>query len=172
LRKCDYPNRLVKVVVPYGPGSAPDILARALTTSLSGKLGQQLIVENGGSGAIGTASVVRAEPDGYTLLFAPVLVLSVLPQARGGAEATGYKPDSVTPICQTFVNTMGLAVRPDSPLKSVADLIAEAKRRPGQLNYGHPGLLTIPHLAVEELQQAAGVDAKDIPYRTGPQSIA
>jgi tripartite-type tricarboxylate transporter receptor subunit TctC len=169
----DYPNRVVKVVVPYGPGSAPDILARALTTSLSGRLGQQFIVENrtGGSGAIGTASVARAEPDGYTLLFAPALVLSVLPQARGGAEA-GYKPDSFAPVCQTFVNTMGLAVRPDSPLKSVADLIAEAKRRPGQLNYGHPGLLTIPHLAMEELQQTAGVDTKDIPFRTGPQSIA
>ena len=97
-------------------------------------------------------------------------MLSVLPQARGGSE-TGYKPDSLAPVCQTFVNTMGLAVRPDSPLKSVADLVAAAKQRPGQLNYGHPGVLTIPHLAMEELQQTAGVDTKDIPFRTGPQSI-
>ncbi len=168
----DYPSRVVKVVVPFGPGTAPDILARALTTSLSNRLGQQFLVENrtGGSGAIGTASVVRAEPDGYTLLFTPALVLSVLPQARGGSE-TGYKPDSLVPVCQTFVNTMGLAVRPDSPLKSVADLVAAAKQRPGQLNYGHPGVLTIPHLAMEELQQTAGADTKDIPFRTGPQSI-
>jgi tripartite-type tricarboxylate transporter receptor subunit TctC len=172
LAQSDYPNRVVKVVVPFGPGTAPDILARALTTSLSNRLGQQFVVENrtGGSGAIGTASVVRAEPDGYTLLFTPALVLSVLPQARGGSEA-GYKPDSLAPICQTFVNTMGLAVRPDSPLKSVADLMAAAKQRPGQLNYGHPGVLTIPHLAMEELQQAAGADTKDIPFRTGPQSV-
>jgi tripartite-type tricarboxylate transporter receptor subunit TctC len=168
----DYPSRVVKVVVPFGPGTAPDILARALTTNLSNRLGQQFLVENrtGGSGAIGTASVARAEPDGYTLLFTPALVLSVLPQARGGSE-TGYKPDSLVPVCQTFVNTMGLAVRPDSPLKSVADLVAAAKQRPGQLNYGHPGVLTIPHLAMEELQQTAGVDTKDIPFRTGPQSI-
>jgi tripartite-type tricarboxylate transporter receptor subunit TctC len=168
----DYPSRVVKVVVPFGPGTAPDILARALTTSLSNRLGQQFLVENrtGGSGAIGTASVARAEPDGYTLLFTPALVLSVLPQARGGSE-TGYKPDSLAPVCQTFVNTMGLAVRPDSPLKSVADLVAMAKQRPGQLNYGHPGVLTIPHLAMEELQQTAGADTKDIPFRTGPQSI-
>ena len=83
----DYPNRVVKVVNPFGAGSAPDILVRALVTGLSSRLGQQFIVENrvGGSGAVGTASVVRADADGYTLLFAPALVLSVVPQARGGA---------------------------------------------------------------------------------------
>ena len=89
----DYPNRIVKIVVPYGAGTVPDILARALTTGLSGRLGQQFIVENkaGGSGALGTASVVRAEADGYTVLFAPAVVLSVLPQSRND---TGYRHDS------------------------------------------------------------------------------
>jgi tripartite-type tricarboxylate transporter receptor subunit TctC len=168
----DYPNRVVKIVNPFGAGSAPDILVRALSTGLASGLGQQFIVENrvGGSGAVGTASVVRADADGYTLLFAPALVLSVLPQARGGSDA-GYKPDSLVPVCQTFVNTMGLVVRPDSPIKSIADLIAAAKQRPGQLNYGHPGVLTIPQLAMEELQQTAGVEIKDIPFRSGPQSM-
>ena len=167
----DYPTRVVKIVNPYGAGSAPDILVRALSTGLASGLGQQFIVENrvGGSGAVGTASVARAEADGYTLLFAPALVLSVLPQARN-ADA-GYKPDSVIPICQTFVNTMGLVVRPDSPIKNIADLIAAAKQRPGQLNYGHPGVLTIPQLAMEEFQQTAGIEIKDIPFRSGPQSI-
>jgi len=167
----DYPTRVVKIVIPFGAGSAPDILVRALSNGLSSQLGQQFIVENrvGGSGAVGTASVVRAEPDGYTLLFAPALVLSVLPQARG-ADA-GYKPDALAPICQTFVNTMGLVVRPDSPIKNIADLIAVAKQKPGQLNYGHPGISTIPQLAMEEFQQAAGIEIKDIPFRTGPQSI-
>ena len=86
----DYPNRVVKIVNPFGAGSAPDILVRALAPGLSTQLGQQFIVENrvGGSGAVGTASVVRADADGYTLLFAPALVLSVLPQARGAD--TGY----------------------------------------------------------------------------------
>ena len=168
----DYPNRVVKVVNPYGAGSAPDILLRALSTGLSSQLGQQFIVENrvGGSGAVGTASVVRADADGYTLLFAPALVLSVLPQARGAD--TGYKPDSLIPICQTFVNTMGLIVRPDSPITNVADLVAAAKQKPGALNYGHPGVSTIPQLAMEELQQTAGIDIKDIPFRTGPQSLS
>src|SRR4051794_26815961 len=146
----DYPNRVVKVVNPFGAGSAPDILVRALAPALSNQLGQQFIVENrvGGSGAVGTASVARAEADGYTLLFAPALVLSVLPQARN--SDAGYKPDALVSICQTFVNTMGLVVLPDSPIKTVADLVAAAKQRPGQLNYGHPGVSTIPQLAMEE----------------------
>ena len=147
---------MVKIVVPYGAGSVPDILARALAPGLSSRLGQQFIVENkaGGSGALGTASVARADADGYTLLFAPAVVLSVLPQARN-ADA-GYKPDSLVPVCQTFVNTMGLVVRPDSPIKTIADLVAAAKQKPGALNYGHPGVLTIPHLAMEEFLQTAG----------------
>ena len=167
----DYPNRIVKIVVPYGAGTVPDILARALTTGLSGRLGQQFIVENkaGGSGALGTASVVRAEADGYTVLFAPAVVLSVLPQSRND---TGYRHDSLVPVCQTFVNTMGLAVRPDSPIKSIGDLVAAAKQKPGALNYGHPGVMTIPHLAMEEFMQAAAIDIKDIPFRSGPQTIA
>jgi tripartite-type tricarboxylate transporter receptor subunit TctC len=144
---------------------------RALSTGLASGLGQQFIVENrvGGSGAVGTASVARAEADGYTLLFAPALVLSVLPQARN-ADA-GYKPDSLVPVCQTFINTMGLVVRPDSPIKTIADLMTAANQRPGQLNYGHPGVLTIPQLAMEEFQQTAGIEIKDIPFRSGPQSI-
>jgi tripartite-type tricarboxylate transporter receptor subunit TctC len=166
----DFPNRVVKIVTPYVAASVPDILARALAPGLTAKLGQQFIIENraGGSGTLGTASVARAEADGYTLLFAPALVLSVLPQARADA---GYKPDSLVPVCQTFINTMGLVVRPDSPIKNIADLVAAAKQKPGGLNYGHPGVLTIPQLAVEEFLQAANIDIKDIPFRGGPQSI-
>jgi len=167
----EYPNRMVRVVVPYGPGSVPDILARGLAAALSARLGQQFVIENktGGSGALGTMTVARAETDGYTLLFAPALVLSVLPQARG--IDAGYKSDALVPVCQTFINTMGLIVRPDSPIRNISDLVAAAKQKPGALNYGHPGVLTIPQLAMEEFMQAADVDIKQIPYRTGPQSI-
>lgn len=168
----DTPTRMVKIVVPYGPATVPDILARGLAPGLSSRLGQQVIVENkaGGSGAVGTMSVARAEGDGTTLLFAPALVLSVLPQARG--VDSGYKPDALVPVCQVFVNTMGLVVRPDSPIKSIPDLVAAAKQRPGSLNYGHPGVLTIPQLAMEEFMQAAVIEIKDIPFRSSPQSIA
>jgi tripartite-type tricarboxylate transporter receptor subunit TctC len=166
----DYPNRIVKIVTPFAAGSIPDMYARALSPGLSSRLGQQFIVENkpGASGALGTASAARADADGYTLLVAPAVVISVLPQARGD---TGYKPDAFVPVCQTFVNTMAVAVRLDSPIKNVGDLVAAARQRPGALNYGHPGVMTIPHLAMEELLQAAAIDIKDIPFRSVSQTL-
>lgn len=164
----DYPSRVVRIVNPYVAGSTTDVLARALAVGLSSRLGQQFVIENraGAGGALGAAAVARAEADGYTLLFAPALVLSVYPQARGAD--TGYKPDALAPICQTFTNAMALAVRPDSPIKTIGDLVAMAKQRPGALNYGHQGPLTIPHLAMEEFLQVAGIAIADIPFRGEP----
>jgi tripartite-type tricarboxylate transporter receptor subunit TctC len=163
-----YPSRVVKIVNPYVAGSTTDILARALAVGLSSRLGREFIIENkaGAGGALGALSVARADPDGYTLLFAPALVLSVHPQAR---TDTDYKSDALVPVCQTFTNAMALAVRPDSPIKNIANLVATAKARPGALNYGHQGPLTIPHLAMEEFLQAAHIDIKDIPFRGEPQ---
>lgn len=163
----DYPNRVVKIVNPYIAGSTTDILARGLASGLSSRLGQQFIIENkpGAGGALGTASVARSDSDGYTLLFAPALVLSVYPQAR---KDTGYEPAALVPVCQTFTNAMALAVAPESPIKTVADLVAAAKQKPGALNYGHQGVLTIPHLAMEEFLQTAQIDIKDIPFRGEP----
>jgi tripartite-type tricarboxylate transporter receptor subunit TctC len=163
----DYPNRVVKIVNPYVAGSTTDILARALSVGLSSRLGQQFIVENrgGAGGAIGTAQVARSDADGYTLLFAPALVLSVHAQNR---DDTGYKPDALVPVCQTFVNAMALAVKADSPLKTVADLVAAAKSKPGLMNYGHQGPFNIPHLAMEEFLQAANINIQDVPFRGEP----
>src|SRR5262245_14012798 len=163
----DYPNRVVKIVTPYRAGSTTDVLARALSVGLASRLGREVIVENkgGAGGAIGTVSVVRADPDGHTLLFAPALVVSVLPQARND---TGYKPDGLIPVCQTFINAMAVAVRPDSPMRTVADLVTAARNRPGALNYGHQGPLTIPHLAMEEFLLAANIDVRGIPFRGEP----
>jgi len=168
----DYPTRVVRIVNPYVAGSTTDVLARALAVGLSSRLGQQFVIENrpGAGGALGTAAVARAETDGHTLLFAPALVLSVYPQARGAD--TGYKPDALEPICQTFSNAMALAVRLDSPIKTLGDLVAMAKQRPRALNYGHQGPLTIPHLAMEEFLQAAGIAITDIPFRGEPLVIA
>ena len=146
---------------------------RARRTGLSSRLGQQFIVENqtGGSGALGTASVARAEPDGYTLLFTPALVLSVLPQARGGSDdrlqARFARCRSARPSSTRWGSRCG-RIRRSSRWPT---WWLRRSRSPAQLNYGHPGVLTIPHLAMEELQQTAGVDIKDIPFRTGPQSI-
>jgi tripartite-type tricarboxylate transporter receptor subunit TctC len=163
----DYPGRIVQIVNPYQAGSTTDVLARALAVGLSARLGQQFVVVNrpGAGGALGAVSVVRSDPDGYTLLFAPALIVSVLPAARSD---TGYDATSLVPICQTFSNAMALAVRPDSPFRSLADLVQAARQKPGQLNYGHQGPSTIPHLAMEEFLEAAGLKIDGIPYRGDP----
>jgi len=171
LAQTDYPNKPVRIINPFVAGSTTDVLARALGAGLASRLGQPFVVENrgGAGGAIGTAAVARADADGYTLLFAPALVLSVHPQDRAD---TGYRTDSMVPICQTFINAMALVVRPESTIRSVADLVAAAKAKPGALNYGHQGSMTIPHLAMEEFLIAANLDIRDIPFRGEPLVIA
>ena len=171
LAQTDYPNKPVRIINPFVAGSTTDVLARALGAGLASRLGQPFVVENrgGAGGEIGTAAVARADADGYTLLFAPALVLSVHPQDRAD---TGYRTDSLVPICQTFINAMALVVRPESPIRSVADLVAAAKAKPGALNYGHQGSMTIPHLAMEEFLIAANLDIRDIPFRGEPLVIA
>ena len=163
----DYPNRVVKVINPYPAGSTTDLLARALAVGHSTRLGQQFVVENrgGAGGAIGTAAVARSDADGYSLLFAPALVVSVHPQER---DDTGYRPDALVPICQTFVNAMALAVKAESPIKTVADLVKAAQASPGALNYGHQGPMTIPHLAMEEFLGYAKIGINGVPYRGEP----
>jgi len=167
-----YPARIVQVVDPYQAGSTTDILARALAVGLSNDLGQQFIVLNkaGAGGTVGTAFVTRSSPDGYTLLFAPVVVLSVAPQIRPRAEV-GYAPGALIPICQTFVNTMGLLVKDDSPIKTLTDLVRLARQQPGTLNYGHQGLSSIPQLAMEAFLDTAQVKIHGIPYHGDPEVV-
>jgi tripartite-type tricarboxylate transporter receptor subunit TctC len=167
----DYPSRIVNVVNPTQAGATTDILARALVAGLSSRLGQQFVVVNrpGASGAIGTASVARAAPDGYTLLFGAVYVLSVLPAAR--SADIGYDAHSLVPVCQTVSNAMVIAVRPDSPFKTLADLVTAARAQPGKLNYGHQGAGSIPNLSMEEFLEAAKLDIKGIPGRGDPAVV-
>lgn len=165
----NFPNRTIQIVNPYQAGGTTDILARGLAAGMATRLGQQLIVVNkpGAGGSVGTASVARATPDGYTLLFAPALVVSVLPQARQPTEV-GYEPSELIPVCQTFSNVMGLIVRQDSPYKNVGDLVKAARAKAGALTYGHQGVSTIPQLAIEEFLDAAKLKITGVPYRGDP----
>jgi tripartite-type tricarboxylate transporter receptor subunit TctC len=167
----DYPSRTVTIVNPTQAGATTDVLGRALVIGLSSRLGQQFVVVNrtGASGAIGTASVARAAPDGYTLLFGAVYVLSVLPAAR--SNDVGYEAHSLVPVCQTVSNAMVIAVRPDSPFRTLADLVAAARAQPGKLNYGHQGAGSIPHLSMEEFLETAKLDIKGIPGRGDPAVV-
>ncbi|MBN8920238.1 MAG: tripartite tricarboxylate transporter substrate binding protein [Rhizobiales bacterium] len=162
------PRSPIVVTNPYAPGSVTDMLARALSTGLGQRLGSDVTVVNrpGAGGAIGAAEIAQAVGDGQHLLFAPALVVSVLPSARSDF---GYTPQSLLPVCQTFTNAMALAVRADSSFTSLAELVQAARAAPGDFRFGHPGPATIPHLAMEELIDLAAVDIAPVSF-TGDQS--
>jgi tripartite-type tricarboxylate transporter receptor subunit TctC len=163
-------ERAIQVVNPYAAGSTTDLLARALVPGLQARLGVPVLVVNreGAAGGIGTASVARAAPDGTTLLFAPAVVLSVMPALRRDA---GYTAEGFTPVCQTFENAMVLAVREDSPWTGLAALVAAAKAQPGALRYGHQGIASVPHLAAVEFAELAGIALQDVSYRGEPAVV-
>lgn len=152
-----YPRRPVQIVNPYPAGSTTDLLARALADGLSARLGQQFVVLNrpGAGGSLGAASVARGDADGYTLLFSPALVISVLPTLRSDI---GYEPSSLLPICQTFSNAMVIAVREDLPLRSLKNLIGAARENPGGV--------------VAKLAGACEGAAKDEPYAAAARRAA
>jgi tripartite-type tricarboxylate transporter receptor subunit TctC len=139
-------------------------MGRGLAESLSAQLGQRVVVLNkpGASGGIGTAAVARAAPDGYTLVFTAAVSMVVLPLTQAQA---GYTVNSFDHICQTFKNEMVVVVHPDSPIRSVADLIKAGKDKPGMLNYAILGIGSIPHLVAIELSQVAGVTFNPIPFK-------
>lgn len=159
-----FPARPVQVVIPYPPGNAIDLLVRALAAQMQPQLGQTVVVINrdGAAGAVGSASVARAAPDGYTLLFVPALVASVLPvvQAQSGLQVNSFRP-----ICQVFSNSMALVVRPDSPIRTLRDLQEAARARPGRMTYATLGVTSIPHLAMVQWLQAANVEIEHVPFR-------
>ena len=165
-----FPTRPIQVVMPYAPGNATDVLLRALAGPMSAQLGQPVVVINreGAAGAVGSASAARAAPDGYTLLFVPALVASVLPVTQANS---GLRPESFAPICQTFSNTMALVVRRDSPFTDLRALQAAARAQPGRITYGTLGITSIPHLAMEQWAAAAGVQVEHVPYRSSGMAI-
>jgi tripartite-type tricarboxylate transporter receptor subunit TctC len=160
----NYPARPVRIVVPSPPGGGTDIVARVLGQYLSKSMGQQFIVENrpGAGNMIGIESVARAAPDGYTLLMVP----STLALNQVMYKKVSYDPiRDFAPITQTVTAPNVLLVNAALPVKSVTDLIALAKQKPGQLTYSTPGTGTSPHMAMELLKSMAGIDLQHIPYR-------
>lgn len=166
-----YPDRPMKIIVPYTPGTGIDILARVLGEKLAQKFGVAVLVDNrpGASGNIGTEAASKASPDGYTLLMqATTYVTNAALQA-----SVPYDPiKGFTPIGPTAIGNLALVVHPSVPAKSVQDLVALAKREPGKLNYGSPGSGTPHHLAMELLKQHFGVDIVHVPYKGTAGAVA
>lgn len=159
-----WPNRPVRIVVPYGPGGAVDVATRKMAQMLSTQTGQSFIVENkpGATGTIGVTQVVRAAPDGYTLV-ANDTTYSLLPHIF---KTLPFDPaKDLQPVAAFVFAPMALAVSGDSPYRTLPELIAAAKTHPRMLTYGSGGPGTTPHFAAEGLAQATGVEFMHVPFK-------
>jgi tripartite-type tricarboxylate transporter receptor subunit TctC len=165
-----YPVKPIRLVVPFIPGSAPDVLARNVAERLAPRLGQPIVIENrgGAGGNIGAEVAAKAPADGYTLLLAtsshvvnPALYRKV-----------NYDPvRDFAPVSLLITMPSLLVVPADSPAKSVADLVALAKAKPGALNYGSGGPGSLAHLAGATFQKTAGIDVVHVPYKGAPEIV-
>jgi tripartite-type tricarboxylate transporter receptor subunit TctC len=164
-----FPDHLIEIVVPSTPGASADILGRVLADGMAAKLNARFVVQNkpGGSGILGTAEVSRAKPDGYTLFHGAIYSMTVQPLTE---RQTGYTADSFEPICQTFKNDQVIVAR-QGTYKNLADILAASKAKAGGLDYGIPGLGTIPHLSMAELSQISKVPFNRVPFRGPAEEI-
>ena len=167
-----YPNRPVKIVIPFGPGGPTEFILRLIADRLTTALGQAFIIENrpgGAGGTVGAKSVAVAEPDGYTLLFSSP---GPLVTAAAIYKNLDYDPiKSFTPIAMVIYAPQMLAVHPSMPVNSLPELIAYAKSNPGKVAFGSSGHGTQPHLLGEMLKVMAGVDIVHVPYRGAGRSV-
>jgi tripartite-type tricarboxylate transporter receptor subunit TctC len=167
----DYPNRPVKIVVPFGAGGGTDALARFLARALEQRLGQPFIIENrGGSGTtLGATAVARSEPDGYTIMLGTASTFAAAP---GLYKKLAYDPTKdFSPIILLATVPFVLTVNPSLNVNSVQELIALAKSKPGELTFASAGVGSVHHLFAELLMSMTGIEMKHVPYRGGGQAI-
>ena len=168
-----YPSKAITLVVPFPPGGVADIVARPAADAMGRYLKQPVVIENkaGAGGGIGMGFVAKAKPDGYTLLLA-LSSISILPEAD---KVTGRSPlytlEQFVPIARFTADPTVLAVRADSPWKTLQDFIADAKRRPGAITYGSSGNYGTMHMPMEMLAHAAGVKLLHVPYTGGGPAV-
>src|SRR5438445_11884037 len=163
-----YPSRPVKIVVPYAPGGATDIIARILGQRLTESLGQSFIVENrpGASGNLALESVAKAAPAGHPLLVGNVSTNTI--NENTFAQQLQIKPSrDLVGIAKLAEIPHIIAASATFPVNSIAELIAEARRNPGKINYASAGLGSYPHLDMEKFQRAAGIQMTHVPYKGG-----
>ena len=161
----DYPNCPVRIIVPQTAGGAVDIVARAIAQKLTESWGQQVIVDNrpGANGIIGMEAVAKAKPDGYTLAAPFTSVLSINPFVYKTLPYDAFR--NFAPVMQSVANVIVLVVHPSLPVRSVKELVALGKSRPGDLIYGSFGVGNLTHLAGELLRIETGLKMVHVPYK-------
>jgi tripartite-type tricarboxylate transporter receptor subunit TctC len=166
----DYPSKPIKIIVAAAPGSPSDIPARIASQMLTSRLGQAVVVENrpGAGGALGARVAAASPPDGYTLLIGNSSNLAAIPAV---SDTAGYDPVAdFSPIVRIMEGYQLVVAGPTSPWKTLKDFVADAKARPGAINYGHTGPGGLPHLAAELFMLRAGVKLTGVSYRGGGES--
>ena len=165
-----YPEKSIRLVVPFATGGTSEIIARSVAASLTNSLGQSVYVENkpGGAGNIAMEEIKRANPDGYTLMLGHVGTLAVNPALFG--KKLPYDPNKdFAPVTLVAKVPNVIAVSEKSPYKTLADLVTDAKKNPGKINYGSAGNGSAGHLAMEYFSSEAGIDLVHVPYKgSGP----
>jgi len=167
-----YPVKPVRVVVPYTAGGSMDILSRLISQKMNEAFDQTLIIDNrtGAGGNIGTELVARAAPDGYTLLTAGIGIMAINPSLYSKLPYDPIKDFEAITLLAKMPNM--LAVSPALPVKSVSELIALAKAKPGVLNYGSAGSGSNPHILAEYFKLRTNTDIQDIPYKGVPPALS
>jgi tripartite-type tricarboxylate transporter receptor subunit TctC len=164
-----WPSKPVRIVVPSAPGGGTDVFARLLAQALTEALKQPFVVENkpGANGNIGAETVARAKPDGYTLLVSANAALSINPAIQPGGTFDVTR--ELAPVSRGVWAVNVLVVNPAVGAKTVAEFVAQAKKRPGSLAFGSPGVAAAPYLGARMIQELAGLDVLHVPYKgVGP----
>lgn len=166
-----WPERPVRMINPFAAGSAVDVVARLVAGDLSERLGQQFIVDNrtGASGNIGTEAAARARPDGTTLLVGSPGTMGINPFLFRTLPYDAVRDFTAVSHLVSFPQVM--VVNPQSPIRSLADLVAAARARPGALNFASSGSGSTSHLAVELIRAATGIDMVHVPFRGGSPAV-
>ena len=164
-RAQSYPDKPIRIVIPFPAGGGPDLVARLIAPKLTEALGQPIVFDYrvGANGTIGNEFVARSAPDGYTLLMGAAGALTVAPHVYAKVQFDTFK--DFEPIALVGTSPYIVALHPSVPASSVAELTAYAKANPGKLNYGSSGTGGLPHLAGELYERLAGVDLVHVPYK-------
>ena len=171
LAQAGYPDKPIRLIVPFPPGGGTDIISRIVGDKLSSTLGWKVVVENkaGAGGTLGLDAAAKAKADGYTIVMGQTSNLSIAPSLMSGLP---YDPvRNFTPVTLVDAAPLAITVGANSPIKSLADLIAAAKASPGKLLFASPGNATVAHLAGEYLQKVAGIKYTHVPYKGTAQAL-
>jgi tripartite-type tricarboxylate transporter receptor subunit TctC len=170
-RAQDWPQRPIRITVPFGPGGGADIIGRIIGQSMQERLGQPVVIENrpGAAGTLGNEAVARADKDGYTLgiMTAGQIIAAVMNKSLRYDTLTAFDP-----IAQVATAGLMIVTRPDFPANNVKELVEAAKANPGKLMFASPGFGATQHFTGELFGQTAGVNILHVPFRTSPEAMS